>query len=64
MPVAKLKWEGRSIWKIYFMSDDYFPLKVCRGRADRKSKEWSPFTAEPAGNAGRTETKDGKVIIP
>jgi hypothetical protein len=52
------------IEKIYFMGEDDFPLKVGEGFADRKVKEWCPFTAEPAGNAGRTETRDGKVIIP
>jgi len=52
------------IEKIYFMGEDNFSLKVGGGLADRKVKEWCSFTAEPAGNAGRTETRDGKVIIP
>jgi hypothetical protein len=52
------------IEKIYFMREDDFSLKVGGGFADRRIKERYPFTAEPAGNAGRTETKDGKVIIP
>jgi hypothetical protein len=50
--------------KIYFMKEDYFPLKVCEGFADRKVKERCPFTAEPAGKAGRSKTRDGEVSIP
>ena len=43
------------------MREDDFLLKVCKWCADKKVKEWSPFTAGPAGNAGRTDSKDGKV---
>jgi hypothetical protein len=57
---------GRTIrpGKIYFTKEDYFPLKVCGGLAEIMAKERCPFTAEPAGNAGRTETREGEVIIP
>jgi hypothetical protein len=57
---------GRTIrlGKIYFMRKENFPLKVCGGFADKKIKERCPFTAEPAGKAGRSKTRDGEVNIP